>query len=392
MLQWHFWAIGIAILLSYSILSGRAFRLPSYSIPYIAWCTGFMVICLMSLLFVSSNELAMEGFTSYVWYFASSLALVIFVRSIHEIKMCGWAVVTSLIVLGIITLFEFYNPEFQAIVTDEGISTKVNRASSLYSNQNVTGIVLVLGAFIGQMFIKRSLRFAFLCFIGVAVLGTVSRGALTLWSLALLGSFWFGYLSKNRLYLKLLGISFIALLGTLLVSGQIPVILENAGMGNLLNANMTDRLSGNFFTQQDNSTTARTEAALEGFDIFVDNPLFGVGIDGILTLPITGIGPHNQHIKVAAELGMLGWLAYLLLFLVALSTRTVHALMFVSLFFIISFTAHWLLNFTVFGIYLAIAMVHLPALTLHQRPLIHSRHEKRRRKKKKRRHKAGYPT
>lgn len=370
------------------LLSKRFLSVPKYSFPYLCWCLAYIGVCVLSLLLVNNDDTAYEGFVAYIWYFASSVVLVLYVRSVSEVKACGYAIVIAVLLLSILTLMEFTNPDFQVIVDavaeDVNSTGGINRAASLYTNQNVTGVAIVLGALIGQMFLPRTLRLLFLVFVGIAVFGTVSRSAITLWALVVMSSFWFGFLSGNRIWVKLCGLFFIVGLGYLLLDGQIPTIIANMGFSELLSPSMTDRLSENFFTQDDNSNEGRYYAAVEGWNIFVNNPVSGIGIGASEKLPVTGIATHNQHIEIAAELGVLGWLTYATIVLLALKANTKHALLFVFLILVISFTAHWLLNFPVFGMYLAAALVFLPALSKHRDKVNRHSKKKRRRKSKSR--------
>lgn len=383
LVQWHFWAVGIAGCILLAILSRNFLKISQQALIYLLWCVLFMSVCLLSLFVVDSGAVAIQAFVSYGWFFGISFALVALVRSENSIRAAGQGVVAAVILLGVLTIMEFLNPDFQVIVDvlfeDETTVGVTDRASSFYTNSNVTGIAMVLGMFVGQFFVPKSLRFLFFVFVLVAVFGTVSRGSLTLWAVATVTSFVFGFLAPGGAFTRLIGVGFVAALGYLLVSGQIPSYLLAFGVEDLMSEGMTQRLSENFFTQGDGSSEGRVLAALEAWQIFIDNPLTGIGIGSTDILPETGIGAHNQHLKVAAELGILGYLVFLGLLFIAIASHSAAAILFVGLFFIISFTNHTLLDFTVFAVLIPIALVFIPALKRFQKEKKRSKRKRRRR-------------
>ncbi len=379
---WHFWAVGIAVCLLLVVLSGAFFKLTKFSLPYIAWSALFLVVCLLSLFFVDNGAIAVDDFIIYCWFFGSSLALVFLVRSESDVRACGLGIVCAILVLAGLSIMEFIDPDFQVIVDRFFADTvrvgEANRSGAFYENSNDNGIAMVLGMFIGQFFLPVRLRFLFFLFVGFAVLGTVSRTAISIWAAMVIVSMLFGYGATSR-PLRFVGLSLIGFAGFLLVAGEIPGLLAEAGLSDVLSPDMSRRLSGNFFEQEDGSTVARVEVAQEAWRAFVANPLSGIGL-GASDFLGGEIGTHNQHLKIASELGVLGLIVYAALFLVALSSGSLIALMFLFFYAVIGFTNHGMMNYTVYGVLIPMAVLFLPEL--HRAETEKKRPSRRRRRKR----------
>lgn len=365
-LLWHFWAVGIVGCFFLAVFSGYTFRLPKNSIPYVTWSGSFILVCLLSLLIVNREPVAIDAITNYIWFFAVTVSLVFLVRTPALVRACGYGVVAAVIVMSVLTIMEFLDPNFQVIVdrffedtTQVGV---VDRAGGLHMNANDNGTAIALGMLAGVLFVPVWLRFPFLLFAGVAIFGTVSRSSLTLWALATFACFYMGYIARGRIVGKILGSVLIGGLGFLLVSGQIPGLLVDAGMDDLLSTNMKERLSGNFFTQEDGSTQSRLEVAEAAMATFFDNPLVGIGLGESDSLD-GGVGTHNQHLKIAAEMGIFGYLVFAALLVVALYSRSLAALFFVVLYFLVGLTNHSMLYATEYAVLLPLGVVLIPTLT-----------------------------
>ena len=380
--QWHFWAAAIVMCVALAVFSGRAFKVPKPWLPYLYWAGLFLGVCALSILVVDSGTSAIQAMVSYGWFFASSLVLLLIIRNPMDIKACGLGVVAGVILLAVLSIMEFLDPNFQVIVDayfeDKVLVGEVNRVGALYENSNENGIAMVLGMFVGQFFLPVRLRFLFFIIVGAAVFGTVSRTSITIWALAVVLSLMLGYGSKSRLT-GLFGLGLVVFLGYLLVSGQVPILMTELGMGELLSTDMRNRLSENFFTQQDGSTQARLQVAQDAWRLFVENPFKGIGVG--TSDAIDGLGTHNQHLKIASELGILGFLVYAGLTAVAVYSRSLVALIFLLLYTAIGFTNHGMMNYTVHAVLIPTALVFIPALHKFEKEQRKSTRKKRRRRR-----------
>ena len=364
-LPWHLWAVSILGCGTLAIFSGFSYRLPKATIPYLVWCAGFISICGFSILLVNRGITALDALTSYVWFFAVSVSLVILVRTPLLVRACGFGAVAAVVVMSVLTIMEFFDPNFQVIVdryfADISEVGTVNRAGAFHINPNNNGGAIALGMFCGLLFLPRFLRLPFILLAGFAIFGTVSRSSLTIWALATLYFFSAGHVFRSRIAGNFLGIIVIGGLGTLLAIGQIPVIIDSLGMESLLTSGMRERLTSGFFTQVDGSTLSRLEAAEASFAAFVDNPVLGIGLGE--TDLIAQVGSHNQHLKIAAEMGIFGYLVFAALFLIAINTGSMSAIFFVTLYFVLGMAFHGLLHFAEYAVLIPLAIIFIPKMT-----------------------------
>ena len=379
---WHLWALSIAGCGLLAIFSGYSHRLPKASLPYLLWCAGFILVCIFSLLFVNRGWRAVETMTAYGWFFSVSVSLLILVRTPSLVRACGYGAAAAVVVMSVLTIMEFLDPNFQVIVdrlfVDQNVVGTVNRAGAFHINPNNNGSAIALGMVCGVLFVPRYLRLPFILLAGFAIFGTVSRSSLTLWALATLYFFFAGLVFKGQIAGKILGVILIGGLGALLVTGQIPVIVDSIGMDRLLSDNMRDRLSSGFFTQQDTSTFARLEAAEGAFVAFVNNPVLGIGLGATDVVEGVGVGSHNQHLKTAAEMGIIGFLLYVALMVVAVKSGSMLAIVFVALYFINGLADHGLLYGIQYAVLIPLGVVFIPEL-IKVTP-VKKRRRKRRRK------------
>lgn len=383
LVPWHFWAASIVLCAFFAIFSGFTIKLPRFLGFYLGWVALFLIVCLSSLFLVNNSFTSMQTFIGYGWFFAVSFAICFLARTPQLIRACGAGIVAAVILLSVLTIMEFFDPNFQVIVDayfeDKYKVGQIGRAGGMYENPNDNGTAMVLGMFVGLFFLPGFLRFPFILLVGFATFGTVSRGSLTVWALAVVVSMFFGFVFKASIVGRLLGLSMVVALGVLLVTGQIPVLLADLGAGDLLSVNMAERLSQNFFTQDDGSGEARLIVAGEAWTTFTVNPIFGLGLGRTSSLGDTGnIGTHNQLLTIAAEMGVLGALVYLGLIVVAFNSGSLIAVTFILLFMVIGFTNHGMLTYTVYAVLIPAALVLIPQL--HRLEAKQTKRKRRRRR------------
>jgi len=361
---WHLWAVSIAGCVILAIFSGYSYRLPKTTVPYLLWCAGFILFCGLSLLLVNRGFTALDTATSYVWFFSVSVTLVILVRTPFLVRACGYGAAVAVTVMSVLTIMEFLDPNFQVIVdrffADVNVVGNINRAGAFHMNPNDNGGAIALGMFCAVLFLPRFLRLPFILLAGFAIFGTVSRSAITLWAIAALYFLIAGYTFKARYVAVFAGVIIIGGLSLLLVTGQVPVIVDHLGLEATLSEDMRERLSGGFFSQGDGSTLARVSLAEASLAAFVDNPLLGTGLG--VTDYIDDLGSHNQHLKIAAEMGVFAYLSFAALIFVAVNSGSMASIVFITLFFVIGMTNHSLLYATQYAVLIPLGVVFIPQL------------------------------
>lgn len=206
-------------------------------------------------------------------------------------------------------IFDFVSPGFFYPIGTE--LTVIGRASAMYIVATRTAEVTLITCLLALLVINIQYRLPLVLLSGIAVLVTFSRGSIAIWIILV------GWLIATRKISKyslpfLLGI--ITILPMLLVGFKSYIQSRqdlDFGLDNIL-----DRL--NFFqtrSLEDASAQERLEVLKAGWQLFIDNPIFGAG-SGATTIWSHRSGPHNQFITAGAEHGLLGIALWLWLLIV----------------------------------------------------------------------------
>ena len=377
---YQFYYGATAILLFLALFSKRLFRVSKESFWIVVWFFLLVACCLASLLFVSAGSVANDELIRIATFSGIGASLAIVLANRNLLPACGYGILLAVIVCAVLTYMEFFDPNFNVMV-DAFFETKiqegvVQRSGGLFGNPNANGYTMVLGMFIGQYFLPRSLRFIFALFVGFAVLTTVSRSAILLWVLVVFYEFVSGNYVGRSFVAKMIAIVGILGLYFALVSGQLLVAVDSAGLGDYLNENMRDRLSSDFFSQGDSSSESRIDAAATATDLFTENPLFGAGLGAARGGDdVFGhVGAHNMLAKMGAELGVVGVLVYLMLLLVPFMANSKGGLFFILFFFFVNMFTHNSFDRPVFAILIPMAILYFSA--------VHPKKKRRKRRRK----------
>jgi len=355
--QWHQIVPIVLISAVLGLLGGSLKNLyHTRQLDYLAWYVLLIVIAFASLVLTTGNSVSGNNLSDYALMAGLSCGFLLLIQKKDSRQLAGLAVAVATALAGVVTVAELLLDDFSFLRSfehlDSGVSNiygeGANRIKGLHFDPNRNGHALVLGMFISQFFIPRPFRFAFCLFIGVAVLATFSRSSLVGYGGAMLISTILGYNSSRNLFLKTFFVSLVLGGAFFVLNGKLPALLETAGLGEILSPNLEERISGNFFEQGDDSTAIRVEMAELGWRIYTENPIFGVGLDNTTAIvqdelaakDMTLGGLHNTVLKVAAELGTIGVLAYLLLLAIPLRANSLAGFIFVVLYFYTATFAH----------------------------------------------------
>ncbi len=185
------------------------------------------------------------------------------------------------------------------------LSTVPGRAAGFYENANNSGYYLVFGALISVWILPRVFRLPYLLVVFVGILVTFSRSAMIMWMFACLAVVWYRGFGLGGLWGIVSGGLIVSFIGFSLVTGRMADYLESAGMDNLLDSNTTYRLQSGFLEREDGSSIERAEVAKRGWDLFLSYPIVGVGF-GVTQYGGKVVSVHNQALRFAAELGVIG--------------------------------------------------------------------------------------
>ncbi len=377
---YQLYMVSIVVLLASALVSGSLFKISKGSFYIVGWFVALMLCCLLSILLVSRNGLAMDELNK-VGLFAgmgASMALVLANRSLAT--ACGYGVLSAVILCAALTYMEFFDPGFN-VMTDAFFENRnakdgvIQRNGGLHGNPNANGYAMTLGMFLAQYFLPKQFRFAFVLFVGFAVFTTVSRSALLLWMLVVSYGFWSGIYFGRSLVSKLTAIVVVAGLYLSLTAGLIPGFLQSVGLEQYMNQGMIERLSGNFFTQEDGSSIGRYDAAIESANQFMDSPILGNGLGTARGEFTDSVGAHNMPLRLGAELGIVGIFVYVSLLLVPLQANSRIGLVFVLFYFFLNMFTHTSFEKSVFAVLIPMGILYF-AFTGEKK----SRRKKRRRK------------
>ncbi|HEY4190495.1 MAG TPA: O-antigen ligase family protein [Candidatus Limnocylindrales bacterium] len=162
------------------------------------------------------------------------------------------------------------------------------------------GVVLALGVAVEE---PRHRRLALLCLpiIGLAVLGTLSRGSVAATGIGIVAWLWF----RDR------QLATISAVGFLIVGLVVAPLLVDARLGQTTQEAAAAAQQG-----LSESDQQRFESVAAGTQLFLLDPLFGVGFGQYEYVSPRFVGnsfatsAHNQYLKIFAEQGLLGAAVY----------------------------------------------------------------------------------
>ncbi len=314
------------------------------------WIFGLFILSFISAGFYNPIIPYVDQIKSNIWVLAVMLSFIFLINGkedrdngLHGI-LIGTLIVAASVYIELLSNFDFYavNP------THEG------RLSGLYTNPNTTGLVLVLGGYLGQFHLQTKHRLLLYTFIFGAVILTFSRSAILLFFVSFfygIISGVFGTISISRAIFSLA--VFLAAF-VLVVSGKLLILFELFGLSEHFSEGILTRISGHNVADQDASSRERIKLLESGLSVYAQNPIFGIGLGRSLQSQPLILGPHNMFIRFMIEMGTVGLLYFLSLALVASKNRI--SVGFLLLFFISCFFNHTNLDYVVFSVLLPMGL------------------------------------
>jgi O-antigen ligase len=181
----------------------------------------------------------------------------------------------------------------------------LGRAAAMFINPNLAGEAILHIAVLGFAVLDRRYRMPLFLLAGIAILTTFSRAAIIAW-VVLLGLFIY-----KRTLPRSAVISLMIAIGVLLVFiGSFESYISSREEFEDAATNILSRL--NFFssfTFDDDSSEERAGVIQAGWELFLQNPLFGSGAGATHFWRHRG-STHNQLLLLAAEYGVMGILLW----------------------------------------------------------------------------------
>ena len=181
----------------------------------------------------------------------------------------------------------------------------LGRAAAMFINPNLAGEAMLHILVLGFAVLGRRYRMPLFLLAGIAILTTFSRAAIIAW-LVLLGLFIYKKTLPKSACISL----GIALTILLVFIGSFESYISSRDEFEDAANNILSRL--NFFssfTFDDDSSEERADVIQAGWDLFLQNPLFGAGAGATHFWRHRG-STHNQLLLLAAEYGVFGILLW----------------------------------------------------------------------------------
>ena len=298
-----YWYITTVIVGTVLIALRQGGRFPqSHYLKLIIWAVVFIMMASASFIFISqASDTNLEVFIKSL---EAMTLLIMFTLFFRDQRVARWATYAVLIVV-IFSVFMNYGEFFHLFSKKWEFSFVIGRAAGLYENPNISGQQLVMGMVLSVFVVPKKLRWWYCLFVASGVMMTFSRGAITLWMIAVFGLSWGNVFALPRkLSLAGLGVG-VVLLSVALASGDWVSGIKSAGLGSYLNSNTTNRIGESFFDQSDYSARTRMYVAEKGLDMILEKPVLGWGV-GATNNVDTAIAPHNMFILLGIEYGIVG--------------------------------------------------------------------------------------
>jgi len=226
-----------------------------------------------------------------------------FVAYISPTRMYLRTMFVLMAVVPCAVIIDFSNPGLLYPVDLTG--AVLGRAAAMFINPNLAGEAILHIIVLGFAVLDRRYRMPLFLLAGVAILTTFSRAAIIAW-VVLLGLF----IYKKTLP-KSAAISLTIAIGILLVFvGSFESYISSREDFEDAATNILSRL--NFFssfTFDDDSSEERAGVIQAGWELFLQNPLFGSGAGATHFWRHRG-STHNQLLLLAAEYGVMGILLW----------------------------------------------------------------------------------
>jgi hypothetical protein len=210
-----------------------------------------------------------------------------------------YAAVVLMVLLPCAVLLDFISPGlFYAIDTDGAV---LGRAAATFINPTMAGEALLHVFLLGCAVTAKKYRGPLFLLAGAAILATFSRASIIAWVLILLI-----LVVRRTLPRFMLVAMVVAIALCVLFLGDFQSYLHSRDGFEGASSNIMSRLD--FFADysfDDDSSEERASVARAGWEMFLQNPVFGAGAGATLFWSHRG-GTHNQLMLFAAEYGVIG--------------------------------------------------------------------------------------
>jgi O-antigen ligase len=305
------------------------------------WSVGFATIALFAYLISEQLPQELRALkTVFINVGMLSVFMIIF-RGEKEVRAGQIAMVVVVLVSAL--------NNFLDVAGITSFSVAEGRGAGFYVNPNVSGTLLVLGMILTTPILPERYRLYYCLLIGMAVVATFSRSSVIMW---LVGIYGLGQSELFRLGRKAVAAMLATLVALILVMQFEENIIASLDLEKYLSEGARQRL--HFEYETDDSTQGRLQVAIASWELIEQSPWVGHGL-GSSNVQKTRVFPHNMFLLIGVEMGLLGVVAYLALFIVLWRKKGGISKVFVTALFCASLFSHNLLDYST--IWLAYALL-----------------------------------
>jgi hypothetical protein len=290
--------------------------------PFVLWAALLLVLNIIQIAGFSSNsdvggayliDDQIDARRSLVMTRVQYVVFAIFLGFVAYTstrKVYLYTVVFLMILLPCAVLFDFAQPgRLYPIETDGAV---LGRAAATFINPTMAGEAILLVFLLGCAVVKLKYRLPLFLLAGAAVFATFSRSSIIAWVLIL------PILVFKRTLPKSAIITTAVVLGMSVVCvGSFESYLNSRQELEEASSNILARLDFfSSFTFDDDSSEERADVIRAGWELFLQDPIFGAGAGATRFWSQRG-STHNQLLLFAAEYGIFGiglwaWLLFIL--------------------------------------------------------------------------------
>lgn len=270
------------------------------------WMLGFLLISALSVLYAGDIVATIDSLKALIVMFLVCFLIGKEIKKQESLREMLWVTFFSLL---IVATYLYLYVDFNSFVL-----TRIGAADTGRWNVNIIGIMASIGILIGIFLfgdttkIMKIFLIASIPFLLYLDIITASRKAILMLPIGLCGMQLLN--NPTKVIRNLLLIISSSLLAIYLIF-DVPFFYELIGWRM---EGMIALFKGNTL-EVDSSALSRAMMIQSALTVFYDNPIFGVGLDNFRFFNAVRVTyAHNNFVEIAADLGILGLIAYYWIF------------------------------------------------------------------------------
>ncbi len=287
------------VVLSLPLLLFKKLIFPSLLLLY--WCLIYFGICLFSYAIFPISESSSQALLDRSF---SALFLLVTTFLLMDQRVLHWARYMLLLA----TSIGIFNNAYQFINPSAFLGLVEGRATGFYLDPNDCASALIIGMMFTITLLPEKYAIPWILTVGFGVALTLSRSGMAIWIMVIF------VMILTRLITPKQSLLWILVIGTLLFCA-VPLLLQGDGgldISNVLSSDALERVTGilDGSTLDDPAALERKAVATKAWELFLQNPVFGIGIGAMQDFRNTGfkVSTHNMFVLHLAEYGALGLL------------------------------------------------------------------------------------